>query len=88
MVFEDIGIEFDCIWLLNQVKVISSIVEHHTKNAYESVFITLRGGGGVNISQLDNNSSETYIERFRDGRHTLELAGIAYLYHLILKELI
>ena len=82
--YEDQDSDFNCVWLLQQVKLISSGVEQRVQNPYESIFLLMRSL--VNMRQGEHETCDAYATRFRDMIHTIELAGISCTVHESLLE--
>ena len=60
-----------------------SSVEQRTQNTYELAFMLIRNL--VNLCQQEHETTEAYMDRFRESVQTLEFAGLNLFDHGSLK---
>ena len=82
--FEDRDSDFDVLWLLTQINLVVSGVEQRTQNTYELAFTLIRNL--VNLLQQEHETTEAYMDRFRESIQTLEFAGLNLFEHSSLKN--
>ena len=83
--FEDRDSDFDVLWLLTQINLIVSGIEQRTQNTYELAFTLIQNL--VNLQQYEHETTEAYMDRFRESVQTLEFAGLALFDHVSLKTM-
>ena len=83
--FEDRDADFDVLWLLTQVNLIVLGVEQRTQNKYELAFTLIRSV--VNLRQQEHETTEAYMDHFRESIQTLEFAGTNLFNHDSLKKM-
>ena len=83
--YEDRDSDFDVLWLLTHINLIISGVEQRTQNTYELAFTLIQNL--VNLRQQEHESTEAYMDRFRQSVQTLEFAGFNLFEHSSLKNI-
>ena len=80
--FEGLDEVFDCIWLIEQVKLISLVVDHRKQKPYEYAHIILHNF--LNTRQSKQDTCEVYMDRFCSYLLMGKLSGVNVLENSIL----
>ena len=83
--YKDRDSDFDVLWLLTQINLIVLGVEQRTQNTYELAFTLIQNL--VNLRQQEHESTEAYMDRFRESVQTLKFAGLNLFENTSLKNM-